>query len=161
MKGKKTKKETAAVIKKKQDASYCLVSPQLIVPVFDRVSENFSRWRHKELAVLRDVLLLLTTAPSLKRTCICRGTVLKLFMLSVKQSNACLDPTEEDLGKFRCYFITSSVVSKATSYGLDDRGFGVRVPVWSRFFSFRVVQIGSVVHLTSYPVGTGVKAARA
>jgi hypothetical protein len=28
-----------------------------------------------------------------------------------------------------------SVVGIATSYGLDDRGVGVRVPVWSRIFS--------------------------
>jgi hypothetical protein len=28
-----------------------------------------------------------------------------------------------------------SVVGTATGYGLDDRGVGVRVPVWSRIFS--------------------------
>jgi hypothetical protein len=28
-----------------------------------------------------------------------------------------------------------SVVGIATGYGLDDRGLGVRVPVWSRIFS--------------------------
>jgi hypothetical protein len=29
----------------------------------------------------------------------------------------------------------NSVVDRATSYGLDDRGVGVRVAVWSRIFS--------------------------
>jgi hypothetical protein len=28
-----------------------------------------------------------------------------------------------------------SAVGMATGYGLNDRGFGVRVPVWSRIFS--------------------------
>jgi hypothetical protein len=36
-----------------------------------------------------------------------------------------------------------SAVGIATSYGLDDRGVGVRVP------------LGSEVHPTSYPMGTG------
>jgi hypothetical protein len=39
-----------------------------------------------------------------------------------------------------------SVVGIVTSYGLDDQGIGVWVPVF---------QIGSGVHPTSYPVGTG------
>jgi glutamine synthetase len=30
----------------------------------------------------------------------------------------------------------NSSVGTAASYGLDDRGVGVRVPVWSRIFSF-------------------------
>jgi hypothetical protein len=34
-----------------------------------------------------------------------------------------------------------SVVGTATGYGLDDRGVGVRVPVWS-FFFLHVVQTG-------------------
>jgi hypothetical protein len=38
-----------------------------------------------------------------------------------------------------------SVVCIATSYGLDDRGFGVRVPMGSRI----------EVHSTSYPITTG------
>jgi hypothetical protein len=40
-----------------------------------------------------------------------------------------------------------SVVGIATTYGLDDRGVGVRVPVG-------IVQTGSEVHPTSYPIGT-------
>jgi hypothetical protein len=42
-----------------------------------------------------------------------------------------------------------SSVGIATSYELDDRGVGVRVPVGSR-----IAQTGSEVHLTSYPMGT-------
>jgi hypothetical protein len=38
-----------------------------------------------------------------------------------------------------------SVVGIATSYGLDDRGVGVRVPVGSRIFSSPIVQPGSEV----------------
>jgi hypothetical protein len=48
-----------------------------------------------------------------------------------------------------------SAVSIATGYGLDDRGVGVRVPVGSRIFFPHVVQIGSGVHPTFYPMGTG------
>jgi hypothetical protein len=48
-----------------------------------------------------------------------------------------------------------SAVGKATTYGLDDRGAGVRVPVGSKFSLLHVVQTGSGVHLTSYPTGTG------
>jgi hypothetical protein len=48
-----------------------------------------------------------------------------------------------------------SVVGIATGYGLDDRGVGVRVPVGSRIFFLYVVQTGSGVHPTSYPMGTG------
>jgi hypothetical protein len=33
------------------------------------------------------------------------------------------------------YTSRDSVVGIATGYGLDDRGVGVRVPVWSRIFS--------------------------
>jgi hypothetical protein len=40
-----------------------------------------------------------------------------------------------------------SVVAIATGYGLDDRGVRVRV-------SLHVVQTGSGVHQTSYPMGT-------
>jgi hypothetical protein len=57
-----------------------------------------------------------------------------------------------------------SVVGIATGYGLDDRGVGIRVPVGARIF-LHVVQTGSGVYPTSYPMGTGgsfpgVKAAR-
>jgi hypothetical protein len=41
-----------------------------------------------------------------------------------------------------------SVVSIATSYGLDKRGVGVRVPVGLRFSLLHVVQTGSGVHPT-------------
>jgi hypothetical protein len=33
------------------------------------------------------------------------------------------------------FLIRDSVVGIATGYGLDDRGFGVRVPVGSKIFS--------------------------
>jgi hypothetical protein len=46
------------------------------------------------------------------------------------------------------------VVGTATSYGLDDREVGVRVPVGSRSF-LHVVQTGSGVHTTSYQIGAG------
>jgi hypothetical protein len=42
-----------------------------------------------------------------------------------------------------------------TDYGLDDRGVGVRVLVGQEFSLLRVVETGSGVHPTSYPVGTG------
>jgi hypothetical protein len=44
-----------------------------------------------------------------------------------------------------------SVAGIATSYGLDDRGVGVRVPVGSRIFS----PPNRPDHPTSYPMGTG------
>jgi hypothetical protein len=43
-----------------------------------------------------------------------------------------------------------------TGYGLDNQEVGVRVPVGST-----VIQTGSGVHPTSYPMGTGGKAAGA
>jgi hypothetical protein len=49
-------------------------------------------------------------------------------------------------------------VGTATGYGLDDEGVGVRVPLGSRSL-LHVIQTGSVVHPTSYPMGTGGKAA--
>jgi hypothetical protein len=49
-----------------------------------------------------------------------------------------------------------SSVGIATDYGLDDRGVGVRVPYSQEFSLLHVVQIGSGVHPTCYPVGTGV-----
>jgi hypothetical protein len=47
-----------------------------------------------------------------------------------------------------------SAVGIATSYGLDDRGFGVRVSVGSIIFLLHVVQTGSGIHPTSYQMGT-------
>jgi hypothetical protein len=41
---------------------------------------------------------------------------------------------------------------KATGYGLDDRGLGVRILVVKTFL--HVVQTGSGAHPTSYPMGT-------
>jgi hypothetical protein len=46
-------------------------------------------------------------------------------------------------------------VGIATDYGLDDREFGVRVPVGSEFYFLHMVQTGSGVHPASYPIGTG------
>jgi hypothetical protein len=48
-----------------------------------------------------------------------------------------------------------SVVGIATSYGLDDRGVGVRVPIDKKFSVLKIVQTGSEIHPTSYPMGTG------
>jgi hypothetical protein len=48
-----------------------------------------------------------------------------------------------------------SAVGIAIGYWLDDRGVGVRVPVGSRISLLHVVQPGSGVHPTSYPMGTG------
>jgi hypothetical protein len=50
------------------------------------------------------------------------------------------------------YGSRDSLVGIATGYGLDDRGFGVRVPVGSRIFSS---SHRPRVHPTSYPMGTG------
>jgi hypothetical protein len=49
----------------------------------------------------------------------------------------------------------------ATGYGLDDRGFGVQVPVGSRIFSSPCSLDWLWAHPASYPMGTGGKAARA
>jgi hypothetical protein len=48
-----------------------------------------------------------------------------------------------------------SSVGIATGYELEDGGVGVRVPVGQEFSLFHVVPTGSVVHPTSYPMGTG------
>jgi hypothetical protein len=47
-----------------------------------------------------------------------------------------------------------SVVGIATSYGLDDRGVGIHFPVASRISLLQIVQTGSEVHPTSYPMDT-------
>jgi hypothetical protein len=51
-----------------------------------------------------------------------------------------------------CTIFFDNAVSIATGYRLADRGVGVRVPVEA---SLHVVQTGSGVHPTSYPMGTG------
>jgi hypothetical protein len=56
---------------------------------------------------------------------------------------------------FLVYQSRNSVVGIATSYGLDDRGVGVRVPVGKEFSLLQIVQTPSEVHPTSYPMGTG------
>jgi hypothetical protein len=48
-----------------------------------------------------------------------------------------------------------SAVGIATGYGLDDRGFGVRVMVGQEFLLLHAVQNGSEIHPASYPMGTG------
>jgi hypothetical protein len=48
-----------------------------------------------------------------------------------------------------------SIVGIASSYGLDDRGVGVRVPASQEFSLLHVVQTGSGVHPTSYSMGKG------
>jgi hypothetical protein len=52
-------------------------------------------------------------------------------------------------------FILESIVGTAAGYRMDDGGVGVRVPVGSNFSLLHVIQTGSVVHPTSYPMGTG------
>jgi hypothetical protein len=47
-----------------------------------------------------------------------------------------------------------SSVDTATGYGMEDRGFGVRVPEGSRIFSTSS-RLALGVHPTSYPMGTG------
>jgi hypothetical protein len=42
----------------------------------------------------------------------------------------------------------------ALGYGLDDRGFRVRVPVGAGNFSHHRVQTGSGTHPASYPMDT-------
>jgi hypothetical protein len=54
------------------------------------------------------------------------------------------------------YFVSrDSAFDIATSYGLDDQGVGVRVPVGKKFSLLHIIQTGSGVHPTSYPMGTG------
>jgi hypothetical protein len=48
-----------------------------------------------------------------------------------------------------------SSVGTAAGYGLDYQGVGVQVPVVSRISLLHVVQTGSGVHPTSYPMSTG------
>jgi hypothetical protein len=47
---------------------------------------------------------------------------------------------------------SGSVIGIVTGYGMDVWGVTVRVPVRSR--TFHIIQIGSGVHPTSYPMGT-------
>jgi hypothetical protein len=56
---------------------------------------------------------------------------------------------------FNLYRSWDSAVGVATGYGLDGRGVGVRVPVGGRIYLLQVVQTGSGVHPTSYPINTG------
>jgi hypothetical protein len=48
-----------------------------------------------------------------------------------------------------------SVVGIATSYGLDDRGVEFESRYGEEFSLLQIVQTGSEVHPTSYPMGTG------
>jgi hypothetical protein len=63
-----------------------------------------------------------------------------------------------DIDVFGCVYkrfkSRDSSVGIATSYGLDDRGVGVRVLVGQKFSLLHLVQTGSWVHPTSYPMGT-------
>jgi hypothetical protein len=56
---------------------------------------------------------------------------------------------------------SQDIVGIATFYELNDRRFGVRVPIGSRIFTFPYLPSGSGVRSISYPVGTGDKAAGA
>jgi hypothetical protein len=47
-----------------------------------------------------------------------------------------------------------SSVGIAAAYRLDDREFGIRVPVGSDFSLLHVVQTGSGAHPASYPMGS-------
>jgi hypothetical protein len=47
-----------------------------------------------------------------------------------------------------------SSVGTATGYGLDSRGFGVRVLLGARISPLHVIQIGYGAHPSSYPTGT-------
>jgi hypothetical protein len=48
-----------------------------------------------------------------------------------------------------------NAVGIAIGYGLDDQGIGVRVPQGQEVSLLHVVQTGSGVQPTSYPMGTG------
>jgi hypothetical protein len=48
-----------------------------------------------------------------------------------------------------------SAVGIATGCGLDDKGFGVRVPVGQEFSQLHAVQTGPGAHPASYAMGTG------
>jgi hypothetical protein len=54
--------------------------------------------------------------------------------------------------KIRCL---DSAVGIATGYGLEDRWFGVRVPVGQEFSLLHIVYTGTGVHPASYTMGTG------
>jgi hypothetical protein len=49
-------------------------------------------------------------------------------------------------------YVSAGIESR---YWLDDRGFGVRDPVGQEFSLLPVVQTGSGVHPTFYPMGNG------
>jgi hypothetical protein len=56
------------------------------------------------------------------------------------------------------FYVSSRInlgVGIATGYGLDDRGFGVESWYSQEYSILNIVQTGSVVHPTSYPMGTG------
>jgi hypothetical protein len=57
------------------------------------------------------------------------------------------------VSQYSCCTIDGAV-RIATAYGLDNQGVGVRVPVVTRISLLDIVQTGSGVHPTSYPVGT-------
>jgi hypothetical protein len=58
------------------------------------------------------------------------------FRLSAGVSERCLAMDYSiTILKEELHFVRDSAVGIATGYGLDDRGVGVRVPVWSRVFS--------------------------
>jgi hypothetical protein len=105
---------------------------------------------------------------------ICRVFVISAFPVYRNAKNATLAfPVSLSLGNWCCkcsarhYVIVphvtrsrDSVVDISSGYGLVERGFGVRVPVGTRIFSSpRCPGFGA--HPTSYPMGTGGKAAGA
>jgi hypothetical protein len=61
--------------------------------------------------------------------------------------------------KFFSVLSCCSAVDIVTGYGLVDRGVGVESRWGQEFSLLHVVQTGSWVQPTSYPVGTGGKAA--
>jgi hypothetical protein len=69
-----------------------------------------------------------------------------------KAQNWAVEPQEEVIKKSR-----DSTISITTGYELDDQEVRVRVPEsgGQEFSLLHVVQTGSGVHPTSYPMGTG------
>jgi hypothetical protein len=77
-------------------------------------------------------------------------TIITMHVLVSKQSKEFCYLLHNCLTRSR-----DSSVGIATSYKLNGRGVGVRVPVGARFFySLHVARTGSGAY-TAYPVGTG------
>jgi hypothetical protein len=116
-------------------------------PVIKR-SSNSCRLSRKSLPTV--VGCLVNRCRMRHRVCLFRAT-------SRAESKVFFGPLRSNLNTTTvlCCRSRDSSVGIATGYALNNQGVGVRVPVGSRIFFLHVVQTGSEVHPSSYPMGTG------